>query len=547
MMGFDDTPSFATRLVEVFKTVERRYARLFEQETKLSTETGNLVFTGQADDPDTLNTLRKLGFERPSDISRVIRTWHYGRYKATQSVEARERLTELTPELLRVFGESNRADEAILRFDSFLSGLPAGIQLFSLLGSNPALLSLIVNIMSSAPKLAEVIAAKPHVFDGMLDPGLMAELPTRSYLAERIRGFLAPARYYEEVLDRLRIFADEQRFLIGIRLLTGAIRGAMAGRAFTHLADLVLEAVLDAVMKEIRTAHGDFPGGRVAVVGMGKLGTFELTAGSDIDIILLYDYDDEAAESSGPKPLDSTRYFTRITQRLISALSAPMAEGVLYEVDMRLRPSGNKGPVATRIKSFEKYQREEAWTWEHMALTRARLVCGDKELIKEAERIIADVLRSKTDAEKIAKDVSEMRALIEQEKPPASIWDLKLIPGGLIDIEFIAQYLRLVASTKGIAIEEDDFNTAGQVKLVGAELMDRDDMELCLATLSLYTDISQLIRLCIDGLFEPKEAPAGLIDLVCRAADCPDIKTLEGEIKRLSKAIRKVFQIVVKT
>ncbi len=545
MMGFDDTPSLAVRLVDVFKTVERRYARLFEQETKLSTETGNLVFTGQADDPDTLNTLRKLGFERPSDISRVIRTWHYGRYKATQSVEARERLTELTPELLRVFGESKRADEAILRFDSFLSGLPAGIQLFSLLGSNPALLSLIVNIMSSAPKLAEVIAAKPHVFDGMLDPGLMAELPTRAYLAERIHGFLAPARYYEEVLDRLRIFADEQRFLIGIRLLTGAIRGAMAGRAFTHLADLVIEAALDAVMKEIRTAHGDFPGGRVAVVGMGKLGSFELTAGSDIDIILLYDYDDETAESSGPKPLDATRYFTRITQRLISALSAPMAEGVLYEVDMRLRPSGNKGPVATRIKSFEKYQREEAWTWEHMALTRARLVCGDKELIGEAERIIADVLGSKTDAENVAKDVSEMRALIEQEKPSASIWDLKLIPGGLIDIEFIAQYLRLVASTKGIVVGGDDFNTAGQVKLLGVELMNRDDMELCLGALSLYTDISQLIRLCIDGLFDPKEAPAGLTDLVCRAGDCPDIKTLEAEIKRLSKAVRKVFQTVV--
>jgi len=446
-----------------------------------------------------------------------------------------------------VFGESKRADEAILRFDSFLSGLPAGIQLFSLLGSNPALLSLIVNIMSSAPKLAEVIAAKPHVFDGMLDPGLMAELPTRAYLAERIRGFLAPARYYEEVLDRLRIFADEQRFLIGIRLLTGAIRGAMAGRAFTHLADLVIDAALDAVMKEIRTAHGDFPGGRVAVVGMGKLGSFELTAGSDIDIILVYDYDDEAAESSGPKPLDATRYFTRITQRLISALSAPMAEGVLYEVDMRLRPSGNKGPVATRIKSFEKYQREEAWTWEHMALTRARLVCGDKELIREAERIIADVLLSKTDAVKIAKDVSEMRALIEQEKPPASIWDLKLIPGGQIDIEFIAQYLRLVASTKGLFIEEDDFNTAGQVKLVGVELMDRDDMELCLAALSLYTDISQLIRLCIDGLFDPKEAPAGLTDLVSRAGDCPDIKTLEGEIKRLSKAVRQIFQTVVRS
>ncbi len=172
----------------MLRTVERRYARLFEQETKLSTDTGNLVFTGQGDDPDTLETLKKLGFNRPSDISRIIRTWHYGRYRATQSVEARERLTELTPELLRVFGESKRADEALLRFDSFISGLPSGIQLFSLLGSNPALLSLIVNIMSSAPKLADVIAAKPHVFDGMLDPGLMAELPTRDYLGERLEG-----------------------------------------------------------------------------------------------------------------------------------------------------------------------------------------------------------------------------------------------------------------------------------------------------------------------------------------------------------------------
>ncbi|NLS02885.1 bifunctional [glutamine synthetase] adenylyltransferase/[glutamine synthetase]-adenylyl-L-tyrosine phosphorylase [Rhizobium sp. P32RR-XVIII] len=546
MMGFTDTSSFSERLVEVFRTVERRYARLFEQEAKLSTHGGNLVFTGQGDDPDTLETLKQLGFKRPSDISRVIRTWHYGRYRATQSVEARERLTELAPDLLRVFGESERADEALLRFDNFISGLPAGIQLFSLLGSNPALLSLIVNIMSSAPKLAEVIAAKPHVFDGMLDPGLMAELPTRDYLAERIRGFLAPARHYEEVLDRLRIFAAEQRFLIGIRLLTGAIRGAMAGRAFTHLADLVLEAALEAVMKEIRATHGDYPGGRVAVAGMGKLGSFELTAGSDIDIILLYDYEDDAGESDGPKPLDATRYFTRITQRLISALSAPTAEGVLYEVDMRLRPSGNKGPVATRIKSFEKYQREEAWTWEHMALTRARLVCGDRELISEAERIIAEVLSSKNDPTRIAKDVSEMRALIEKEKPPASIWDLKLIPGGLIDIEFIAQYLRLVASAKGLVINEDDFNTAGQLKLLGAELMDRNDLELCLAVLSLYTDISQLIRLCIDGEFDPEKAPAGLIELVCRAGDCPDIKTLEGEVKRLSKNVRKAFQATLK-
>jgi len=546
MMGFTDTPSFSERLVEVLKTVERRYADLFEQETKLSVGTGNLVFTGQGDDPDTLETLRKLGFERPSDISRIIRTWHYGRYRATQSVEARERLTELTPELLRVFGESKRADEALLRFDSFISGLPSGIQLFSLLGSNPALLSLIVNIMSSAPKLAEVIAARPHVFDGMLDPGLMAELPTRDYLGERLKASLVQARHYEEVLDRLRIFASEQSFLIGIRLLTGAINGDMAARAFTHLADLIIEAALDAVMNEIRVTHGDYPGGRIAIAGMGKLGSFELTGGSDIDLILLYDYDDAAGESDGAKPLDATRYFTRITQRLIAALSAPTAEGVLYEVDMRLRPSGNKGPVATRINAFGKYQREEAWTWEHMALSRARLICGDQSLIGEAESIISDVLSKKRDIAKVAHDVAEMRELIEKEKAPDNAWDLKLIPGGVVDVEFIAQYLALIAPAKGVDISVNGLTTGAALKALGDKLMASADLDACLEAFTLYTELSQLIRLCIDAHFDPKEAPAGLIELVCRAGDCPDIKTLEGEVKRLSKAVRKIFLAMVR-
>ncbi|MBB3446613.1 bifunctional [glutamine synthetase] adenylyltransferase/[glutamine synthetase]-adenylyl-L-tyrosine phosphorylase [Rhizobium sp. BK379] len=546
MMGFTDTPSFSERLVEVLKTVERRYADLFEQETKLSVGTGNLVFTGQGDDPDTLETLRKLGFERPSDISRIIRTWHYGRYRATQSVEARERLTELTPELLRVFGESKRADEALLRFDSFISGLPSGIQLFSLLGSNPALLSLIVNIMSSAPKLAEVIAARPHVFDGMLDPGLMAELPTRDYLGERLKASLVQARHYEEVLDRLRIFASEQSFLIGIRLLTGAINGDMAARAFTHLADLIIEAALDAVMSEIRVTHGDYPGGRIAIAGMGKLGSFELTGGSDIDLILLYDYDDAAGESDGAKPLDATRYFTRITQRLIAALSAPTAEGVLYEVDMRLRPSGNKGPVATRINAFGKYQREEAWTWEHMALSRARLICGDESLIGEAESIISDVLSKKRDIAKVSHDVAEMRELIEKEKAPDNAWDLKLIPGGVVDVEFIAQYLALIAPAKGVDISVNGLTTGAALKALGDKLMASADLDACLEAFTLYTELSQLIRLCIDAHFDPKEAPAGLIELVCRAGDCPDIKTLEGEMKRLSKAVRKIFLAMVR-
>ncbi|KQW31114.1 bifunctional glutamine-synthetase adenylyltransferase/deadenyltransferase [Rhizobium sp. Root274] len=544
MLGFIDTTAFSTALESVLKTVEKRYARLFEKEEGLSSVSGNLVFTGQKDDPDTLKTLKGLGFERPEDISRVIRTWHYGRYRATQSVEARERLTEMTPDLLRAFGESRRADEALLRFDNFLGGLPAGIQLFSLLGNNPALLELMVNIMAAAPRLAEIIAERPHVFDGMLDPGLLVELPTRDYLGKRLKSFLSSARHYEEILDRLRIFAAEQRFLIGIRLLTGAIGGAQAGRAFTDLADLVIEAALKAVIAEMETTHGRIPGGRVALVGMGKLGSFELTAGSDIDLILLYEHDDEAVESDGAKPLDPVRYFTRLTQRLIAALSAPTAEGVLYEVDMRLRPSGNKGPVATRLRSFARYQREEAWTWEHMALSRARMISGDRSLIEEAERIIEEVLAASRDQAKTVKDVVEMRGLIEQEKPARDIWDLKLIAGGLIDIEFIAQYLALVAPAKGHRVRTNELSTADALKALAA-LIDPNDLETCLTALKLYTDLSQVIRLCIDGPFDPAHVPAGLVDCVARAAESPDVKTAEAEVKRLSKAVRKTFSRIL--
>lgn len=537
MMGFESTRTFSNRLTSVLQTVEAHYAELFEQAAELSGSNGNLVFTGQNDDPDTLATLSQLGFKRPSDIARVIRTWHNGRYRATQSIEARERLTELTPRLLSAFGESARADEAILHFDRFLAGLPAGIQLFSLLTNNPTLLDLIVMIMSAAPRLATIIAARPHIFDGMLDPALLSEIPERRYLAERLRHSLASCQFYEEALDALRIFAAEQRFLIGIRLLTGTISGARAAHAFSDLADLTIDAALKAVMTEVEAAHGRFPGGRVAVVGMGKLGSREMTAGSDIDLILLYDVDDEAFESDGEKPIDANRYYTRLTQRLIAAMSAPTAQGVLYEVDMRLRPSGNKGPVATRINAFEKYQREDAWTWEHMALTRARMICGDQSLIDEADGIIAEVIAAKRERKSVAHDVAEMRALIDKEKPPSGIFDFKKIPGGLIDLEFIAQYLALLAGQA----DRQHTGTAETIARLGAGTLRPDDLQAALSSFELFSALSQIIRMCIDGDLDPADTPAGLADILCQVAGTPDLKSLEYEIKSRAKVIRAIL------
>ncbi len=541
LMGYNNTNDFTRDFLETLTTVEHHYAALFEQEKELGSDAGNLVFTGEDDDPGTLATLSKLGFSRPSDICRIIRTWHFGRYHATQSAEARERLTELTPALLKAFGATKRADEALSRFDAFLQGLPSGIQLFSLLQSNPSLLDMLVLIMSSAPRLADIITRKPHIFDGMLDPAIFAELPTKTYLQNRLEFFLSGVTNYEDILDQLRLFANEQRFLIGIRLLNGAIEGERAARAFTDLADLMIANTLAAVEAEFGRVHGFVKGGRVGILGMGKLGSYELTAGSDLDLILLYDYDNETEMSDGAKPLYISQYYMRLTQRLVSALSAPTGEGVLYEVDLRLRPSGNKGPVAVPFEAFGKYQRNDAWVWEHLALTRARGVAGDQMFLQQLEDEVAAIIALKRDKEKVAHDVREMRELIEQEKPPLNIWDFKTMRGGQVDLEFIAQFALITHQTEFLA-----GRTTGEVleRLPQSFLSISSVGELHHAY-RIYTNLSQIMRLCLNEKLNPDDMPPGLADLLQRTVGEPDLSRVESLISEMAEIVGTIFDEVV--
>lgn len=543
LLGYESGEAFSVQFRAALSKVERHYAALFEAAPELSSGVGNLVFTGDVDDPGTVETLSKLGFERPSDIIRVIRTWHFGRYRATQSAEARERLTELTPALLQSFGETRRADEALLRFDEFLSGLPAGIQLFSLLQSNPTLLKLVATIMGAAPRLAAIITRRPHVFDGLLDPALMSELPNRAYLSERLTSFLEGETEYEAVLDRLRVFAAEQKFLIGVRLLAGSIDYSRAGKAFSDLADLALGAALQAVQAEFALRHGQVRAGRVAILGMGKLGSREITAGSDVDLILLYDHDADADESDGEKPLAPSQYYMRLTQRLIAAVSAPTAEGVLYELDLRLRPSGNKGPVATHIDAFRKYQETEAWTWEHMALTRARTVAGDDSFRTEIEEIVAAILASPRDATKVFADAVEMRKTLDTEKPPKDFWDIKLAPGGQIDLEFVAQCAALTGYVEG-----DDRHTGRGVVLsrLKPTFCDPEMRQRMSTAYALYSALTQMIRLCLTGPLDRDDLPPSLADLLTGIADAPDFKFLEATLIGYEKDCRASFNTLMK-
>jgi glutamate-ammonia-ligase adenylyltransferase len=271
---------------------------------------------------------------------------------------------------------------------------------------------------------------------------------------------------------------------------------------------------------------------------MGKLGSRELTAGSDVDLILLYDHKAGAEESDGPKPLAPSHYFTRLTQRLIAAVSAPTAEGVLYELDLRLRPSGNKGPVATHVESFSKYQRQEAWTWEHMALTRARIVTGDAGFAGMIAAEIDQILALPRDAARVRAQAAEMRAMIEKEKPPRDRWDLKLVPGGLIDLEFIAQVAVL---TGGLEPGERPAATGKILSRLAPGFADPQLRRELTDAFALYSALTQITRLCLTGPFERDDVPPGLSDLLLRQTDLPDFGVLEAHLNETAQKVRSGF------
>jgi glutamate-ammonia-ligase adenylyltransferase len=544
MVGYAHAPDFAVALTAILTTVRDRYARLFEAAPSLTSAAGSLVFTGDEDDPETLDTLRRLGFHKAEEVTRAIRAWHHGRYPATRSASARERLTEFVPLLIETLGGSDNADAAFAAFDRFLARVPTGVQLFALLQSNKGLLGLLGMILGTAPRLAETIVQRAHVLDALIEPAFFGNLPDRKTLERRLDATLGEAESFEDVLNRARIFGQEQSFLIGVRVLAGTVSVRSAGYAYSDLAEVLLASLLGAVRAEFETQHGRMKGGTIALIAMGRLGAREMTAASDLDLMLLYDYDERAQASDGKRPLPGAQYFARLTQRLVAAVSAPTAEGKLYEVDFRLRPSGNSGPIATHIDGFAVYQAKDAWTWEHMALTRARVVAGDDKLVGRAEAEIAKIVAKPRDGVKVIRDVLEMRAMVEEAKGGEGAWDLKQAPGGLVDIEFIAQSLQLAHAAKHPEIVSPETNVV-LTAATKAGLLSPADSEVLLPALALHQALIQILRLCVDGVFDPAKAPRELLERLAKAADLPDFATLDAHLRETEKAVRATFQRVV--
>ncbi len=497
LCGYNALAEFDRDLLETRRIVQAAYNRLFAAEERAATQhsIGNLVFTGVDDDPGTVETLTKLGFTDPSAAIDTIRNWHRGRVPATRTARGRELLTALLPGLLEAMGGTGQPDEAFFWFSRFFDGLSSGVQTLSMLLAEKPLMEDLVATLALAPRLARRLARRPDLLEALI-ANIAPEMPE-----------LTGEEAFDTALDLWRRYHREEAFQIGHRLLHGRLDVDQAAAAWSALADATVRHMAGAALAETTRRNGPAPG-QWAVFGMGKLGGAEMTAGSDLDIILIYDAADPEAQA----------WFTRFTQRLITALTAPTAEGALYEVDMRLRPSGRAGPVAVSLEAFRHYQNEEAWTWEHMALTRLRFVAGDDGLGEKVAAIACEAIcaRARSGRRKdIPSDIARMRRTLYREKPGEGLWDMKAAPGGLIDIEFIVQQELLVRAEPRLIRP----NTA----LALSALADTDeegaaDWGFLRAALHLVSAIQQVQRLALgEAHADESGMPEGLKVRLCRA------------------------------
>ncbi len=542
--GFEKAEDFFVALRTCLESVQSFYGELFEDQIGESEGSARFNFSGVDDDPQTLVNLQELGFQNAEAAAAKVRTWLAGRYGATRSERARERLSELLPTLLECLGDTSEPDLGLAAFDKFLSELPTGVQLFSLLRNNPSLLRLMTNMMGTTPRLAQIMTRRPKVLDAVLDPGFFGDLPTDQELKDLVDHAFDEATDFQDALDLSRRVGQEQAFLTGVRVLSGTITAGQAGTAYANLADHLIDGLKDQAEEDMIRAHGRLKDGVWGVLAMGKLGGREMTASSDLDLIVVYDFDPDCTGSDGAKPLSGMQYFTRLTQRLVTALSSPTAEGTLYEVDMRLRPSGRSGPVATQLASFIEYHDKQSWTWEHMALTRARVVTSEPGLQSQVEAIIHEVLTRPHPPEQLATDILEMRARLEKERQTDNIWHIKNVRGGLVDLEFIAQYLQLAHAHE--APEILDTNTATALnKVARAGFLESAAAEELGLAAERYHNLTQILRLSVDEAFDPTRAPEGLKGLLMRALDAPDFARVESDLRESLSTVKAHFDKII--
>ncbi len=538
-LGYASAAVFEERLLGHLKRVEDYYGELFESSAPLA-KTGNLVFTGSTAEPNTLSTLKDMGFADGERVFQLVSGWHRGRYRAMRSTRSRELLTELVPALLEAFAKTANPDLALGHFDAFLSGLPTGVQLFSMINARPSLLDLLAEIMGSGPALADRLAARPGLLEGVLSGDFFDPLPLRADLQAELTSALGEAGDLQDALDASRRWANDRKFQAGVHILRQSTSPEEAARGLSDIADTVISGLFPPVTDDFARRHGRITGPGLAVVALGKLGSREMTVGSDVDLVFIYQAEPAGSSSDGPKPLADSHYFARLGQRLISALSALTPEGRLYEIDMRLRPSGNAGPIATSLAGFVQYHEKEAWTWEHMALTRARPLVGDAGLLERIQAEIGKILCRPRDPDSLLRDVADMRQRIDREHRAQSLWNIKHLRGGLIDLEFIAQYLTLRHAADHPEVL--DTNTVATfAQLAQAGLLGRSLSQRLIEATRLMQSLQGMLRLTIGSNFDEAATPPGIKEQIAQTAGLDSFAALKDRLITTAQMVQEIY------
>ncbi|MCP3972457.1 MAG: glutamine-synthetase adenylyltransferase [Rhodobacteraceae bacterium] len=472
----------------------------------------------------------------PGDAQAVVDTWHS--YPALRSARSMEIFERLKPDIIRRLGKAARPQEALEQFDGFLAGLPAGVQVFSLFEANPQLIDLIVDIASTSPALARYLGRNAQVFDAVIGGSFFDAWPGQVALQAALTARVRIAGDYEAQLDAARRWKKEWHFRIGVHHLRGVIDAAAAGQHYADLAQAVLGALWAPVVEDFARKHGDPPGRGAVVLGMGSLGAGQLSATSDLDLIVIYD----AAGvdmSGGRRPLAARVYFARLTKAFVTAITTQTAEGTLYEVDMRLRPSGQQGPVATSLESFRSYQQDEAWTWEHLALTRARPVAGARELGDEVEDFRRGLLAEPRDVAKTLRDVVEMRQRLAEAKPARNAWEAKRGPGRMQDVDLLAQTAALLAGSA--ARQTADQLAAG----VSAGWLPRAVAEGLAETHARFWTVQAAARLLTGIALEISDVGEGGRGFLLRQTGAPSAEALAGDMAARADAASGMIDTVL--
>jgi [glutamine synthetase] adenylyltransferase / [glutamine synthetase]-adenylyl-L-tyrosine phosphorylase len=524
-MGYPHTADFAREVLRHAGIVRACYRAVFEFVPALpETETvrGDLDFRG--DDPEptgTIAALTGLGYHEPARIVAAVRRWLSGRVRALRSDRARDLITTMVPSILATLGRQPNPDEAFNRFDRLVSALPAGVQPMSLFQRNPKLLERIAAVLGAAPMLSEHLALHPTALEGLLE--VHAAIDTRQTLLTRA----AASAGLEDTIRTVQRAVKERDFFLSVATLEGQLNADQSGRERTALAEAALAVLTPRVLADFASRFGRVPGGALAVVAMGKAGGREMMAGSDLDLMFIYDHPPEVTESRGARSLPASQWFIRAVQACIGALTAPGADGQMYALDMRLRPSGNKGPIAVSLDGFRRYHKGDAWTWERMALTRARVVAGPAELRRKVNAAIEEAIRRPVAADVIRADAASMRERMMREIKPHGPWDVKARAGGLVDIEFIAQVLQLIHA--GDAGFRRDQTTRVALRRLGAfGAIDPADARVLIEAERLWRTIQGMLRLTV-GRLEGTELPHASALPLLRAAAAAGVEAKDAD------------------